>query len=409
MRTEYASLIRRMWSFSKALDLALVDEEIEKGFKGALGQRHGERVAYIALCLGIALKLPKEELVQVMVAGLLHDIGAVGGFRKFHGDSRLIREHCILGSEIVRPFPDGDILASAILYHHEAPDINHSALKKDPEEVPFFSRILGFADRIDVHMGRKTLTRAEKDNLIQWVKEHEGSLFFSEIVPAFIQIAQQEAFWLDLEQTNLMQIAFGRLGVDDVLTVPSPLGYQFTNMLAYTFADLIDQKSAFTARHSQSVSETVEKLARALGWDEKAVSEIRLAGLLHDLGKLSIPRWILDKPGHLNPDEIEVIRTHTYYTYRLLNEAGFPLQVVHWAAYHHERLDGKGYPFALKADGLDMGSRLMTIADMFAALTEERPYRKALSEGVALDILDKGSGTQVDPELMKVAWKALGK
>lgn len=407
MRPEYASLIRRMWSFSKALDLALVDEEIEKGFQGALGHRHGERVAYIALSLGIKLKLPENDLIHIMMAGLMHDVGAVGGFRKYHGDSRLIREHCILGSEIVTLFPDGEILSPAVQFHHETPDINYSALKKDPNEVPLFSKILGLADRVDVHMSRGILKRSERDSLIRWVKDHEGSLFFPEIIPAFLELAQQEAFWLDLEQPNLMHIAFMMLGVNDALPVKKTISYQLTYMMAHTFADLIDQKSAFTARHSQSVSETVEKLALAVGWDDQAVSDIRIAGLLHDLGKLSIPRRILDKPGHLDPEEIEIIRTHTYYTYRLLDEAGFPEHVVHWAAYHHERLDGTGYPFALTSADLDTGARLMTIADIFAALTEERPYRKALSKEEALSILDKGIGTQVDAELMKVAWKAL--
>lgn len=407
MSPEYVSLIRRMWSFSKALDLALVDEEIGKGFSAHIGQRHGERVAYIALSLGKKLKLPEGELIDVMVAGLLHDIGAVGGFRKFHGDSRLIREHCVLGSEIVAAFPHGDILAPAVRYHHEAPDINHSALKKDPNEVPFFAKILGLADRVDVALSRKIMTKAEKERVIRWVEEHEGRMFFPEVVPAFLELAHQESFWLDLEQPHLMHIAFQTLGVGFNMLVQANLESQYMPILTTTFADLIDQKSAFTARHSQSVSETVERLAKAVGWDEKAVEEIRVAGLLHDLGKLSVPRRILDKPGQLDSDEVEVIRTHTYYTYQLLHEAGFPMQVVHWAAYHHERLDGTGYPFALKKDELDMGSRLMTIADIFAALTEERPYRKALSEGVALGILEKGCGTQVDPELMKVAWKAL--
>lgn len=407
MTPEYAFLLRRMWSFSKALDLALVDEEIEKGFQTPIGHRHGERVAYIALSLGKKLNLPEEDLIHVTMAGLVHDIGAVGGFRKFHGDSRLIREHCILGSEIVTLFPDGEHLVPAVLYHHEAPDLIYSALKKDPDKVPFLSKILGLADRIDVHLTRKIVTKAEKDNIIHWVSEHAGSLFFPEVVPAFLALAQQEAFWLDLEQANLMQIACEMLGVNAVLPLRSNLGSQYTQVLAVTFANLIDQKSSFTARHSQSVSETVQRLAAALGWDENAVAEIRVAGLLHDLGKLSIPRRILDKPGKLDPDEIEQIRMHTYYTYRLLDEAGFPLHVVHWAAYHHERLDGKGYPFALSAADVDTGSRLMTIADIFAALTEERPYRKALSEEVALDILSKGCGTQVDEELMKVAWKTL--
>ena len=402
-----ASSIRRMWSFSKALDLALVDEEIEKGLQQPFGHQHGERVAYIALALGKGLGFPKEELTSLMIAGLLHDIGAVGGFRQYHGDYRLMREHCLVGSAIVRRFPDGENLSRVIQYHHETPDLSHSALRTDPEEVPLMSRILALADKIDVHLSRHTMNRAEKENLIQWVKEHEGKLFFPEVIPPLLELARKEAFWIDLEQPDLMQIAFVLLGEPEYPPVPTVWDQQVTQDLAGIFADLIDQKSAFTARHSRAVADTAEKLARTFGWEEKRLNDIRVAGLLHDLGKLSIPKRILDKPGQLDVEEVDVIRTHTYYTYRLLREAGFPQHVVNWAAYHHERLDGTGYPFALKAAALDTGARLMTIADIYAALTEDRPYRKALTPGEALAILEKGVGKQVDPELIIVARKAL--
>jgi len=104
---EDAFYIRRMWSFSRALDLGLVDEEIERGLQLALGQRHGERVAYIAMRLGRWLGLDKKELVQVTIAGLLHDIGALGCFREYHGDPRILEKHC-LGSASGRAFPVGE-------------------------------------------------------------------------------------------------------------------------------------------------------------------------------------------------------------------------------------------------------------------------------------------------------------
>jgi putative nucleotidyltransferase with HDIG domain len=396
-----------MWNFSKALDLALVDEEIEKGFQASLGQRHGERVGYIALNIGRGLGLSQKELVQLLVAGLLHDIGAVGGFRLYHGDPRLIREHCLLGASIVKRFPDGEILSEAIRFHHEAPNPAHSIFGAEETGIPLMAKILSMADRVDVRMSRRLMNHSEREGLLNWVKEQEGNSFYPEVIPAFLEVANQEAFWLDLVERDLLQISLALLF--DQWYVPNSQGLdnQFIQELALTFADLIDQKSAFTAKHSQSVADIAERLARGLGWEEKEVNEIRIAGLLHDLGKLSVPEKILDKPGKLEPDEVEFIRTHTYYTYHLLAGAGFPLHVVRWAAYHHERLDGRGYPFGIKADGLDIGSRLMTIADIYTALTEERPYRKALTHDKTMEIISKGSGTQVDPELVELARRVL--
>ena len=98
-----------MWSFSRALDLALVDNEVEKGLQVALGQRHGERVAYIAMRLGRCLGFSKKDLVNVTVAGLLHDIGILGCFREYHGDLRIMKKHCIEGAIAVRAISFGGI------------------------------------------------------------------------------------------------------------------------------------------------------------------------------------------------------------------------------------------------------------------------------------------------------------
>lgn len=403
-----ALYIRRMWNFSKALDLALVDEEIEKGFNIPIGQRHGERVGYIALSIGRSLGLNEKELIQVMIAGLMHDIGAVGGFHQFHGDHALVKEHCLVGANIIQRFPDGDVLSEAIRYHHESPNPEHSALGAEEKDVTLMAKIISIADKVDVNLCRKVMNHSERERLIHWVKAQEGNQLYPEVVPAFLEVTSREAFWLDLEQADLLQASLALLFNTWDLPTSQTMDYGFIRKLAITFADLIDQKSDFTARHSRSVANNAECLALELGWEEKEVEEIRLAGLLHDLGKLSVPKKVLDKPGQLDSDEIEIIQTHTYYTYHLLAGAGFPLHVARWAAYHHERLDGKGYPFGIKAEGLDTGSRLMTIADMFSALTEDRPYRKALTSSEAIDIIARGAGTAVDSELVEVARRALG-
>lgn len=404
---EDAFYIRRMWSFSRALDLGLVDEEIERGLQLALGQRHGERVAYIAMRLGRWLGLDKKELVQVTIAGLLHDIGALGCFREYHGDPRILEKHCLEGALAVERFPSGKILASAIKYHHETPDPLHAALRVPAEEVPLMARILSLADKIDLRLLRRLNSRQERDEILRWVKEKCGILFYPEVAAAFEQVAYKEAFWLDIEQPDLLQIALGLLCGKWHLPAMRELEAGFTDDLAATFADLIDQKSQFTARHSWSVAETVERLAKGRGWSQDRLHEIRIAGLLHDLGKLSIPKKILDKPGPLEPGEVDIIRTHTYYTHRLLTEAGFPTRMAEWAAHHHERLDGKGYPFALAEKDLDEGARLMAIADIFTALTEDRPYRLAMSSGEALALIQRGAGTMVDSDLVDLAKRVL--
>lgn len=406
--TEDAFYIRRMWSFSRALDLGLVDDEIESGLQVALGQRHGERVAYIAMRVGRSLNLSKESLVHVAVAGLLHDIGALGCFRDYNGDPRIMQEHCLVGAAMVARFPSGEILAPAIKYHHETPNPEFSALRVPYEEVPIIARILSLADQIDLRLKRRLSNRREREEILEWVSLETGSFFYPEVAAAFGDVAQKEAFWIDIEQADLLQISLGLLFGQWQLPSMRELELGFTDDLADTFADLIDQKSKFTARHSRSVADNVAKLARALGWEKDRIREIYVAGLLHDLGKLAIPKKILDKPGALDSDEIEVIRTHSYYTHRLLTEAGFPTRMVEWASHHHERLDGKGYPFALAEKDIDEGTRLMAIADIFAALTEDRPYRLAMSSDEALNLIGRGAGTMVDGRLVELAREVLG-
>jgi len=116
---------------------------------------------------------------------------------------------------------------------------------------------------------------------------------------------------------------------------------------------------------------------------------MRVAGLLHDLGKLSIDGTLLDKPGHLTWEEMNIFRQHPYYTYRILREAGDLDPLPAWAAYHHERLDGSGYPFRLDNASLDQGARIIAASDVFVALCEDRPYRPGLPRGEIARLLEE--------------------
>ena len=112
-----------------------------------------------------------------------------------------------------------------------------------------------------------------------------------------------------------------------------------------------------------------------------------IAGYLHDLGKLAVSNEILEKPGKLSEDEFNVIRSHTYYTYHLLESIPAFKMINEWASYHHEKLDGTGYPFHIAGDKLSLGSRVMAVSDVFTAITEDRPYRKRMDDESAKQVL----------------------
>ena len=138
--------------------------------------------------------------------------------------------------------------------------------------------------------------------------------------------------------------------------------------------------SPFTYRHSNGVSLVGRFLAESMGFSHEEVELIQVAGLLHDLGKLAIPEAIIEKRGPLTKAEMNLMKQHTYYTYWLLKPITLPFPIPEWAAFHHERLDGQGYPFHKSATDLDTSARLLAVADIYTALREERPYRSSLSE-----------------------------
>ncbi|MCB7129288.1 MAG: HD domain-containing protein, partial [Candidatus Brocadiales bacterium] len=139
------------------------------------------------------------------------------------------------------------------------------------------------------------------------------------------------------------------------------------------------------------------------GFSETEVLMMSLAGLLHDVGKLSIPDEILEKPGKLTEQEFDIIKQHTFYTFHILNNIkGFD-EMSKWAAYHHERLDGTGYPFRIPGSDMSVGSRVMAVSDVFTALSEDRPYRKHLKKDKVIDILDKQvTGGALDGKIVNI-------
>ncbi|HTE17139.1 MAG TPA: HD domain-containing phosphohydrolase, partial [Armatimonadota bacterium] len=149
------------------------------------------------------------------------------------------------------------------------------------------------------------------------------------------------------------------------------------------------------------VREYALALARKLGVAADELQAIGIASLLHDIGKIGIPERILCKPGKLTPEEFEIIKSHVEIGVVILEQVRFPWPVVPIVWTHHERWDGLGYPAGLKTEAIPMGGRIISLVDVFDALTSDRPYRQAIPRDKALEILRSSSGTQFDPKVVE--------
>ena len=177
--------------------------------------------------------------------------------------------------------------------------------------------------------------------------------------------------------------------------------------------DIFDTKMLYTAlgvqlhdnyleKHSNNVSDYCLKLGVALGLKGKILKELELAGMLHDIGKTYIPREIINKKGKLNDQEWKIIKTHSRMSYDILSSVTEYSDLAKYALYHHERIDGKGYPEGLKGEEIPYASRIIAVVDAYEAMTEDRPYRKALIQEEAIQELIKFSNTQFDKQIVDI-------
>jgi diguanylate cyclase (GGDEF)-like protein len=177
---------------------------------------------------------------------------------------------------------------------------------------------------------------------------------------------------------------------------------QLRGQAVYAIINTLHEKNKREESHSRRVSELCEKLAKAYGMGTMAAAEMRLVGLLHDIGKIAIHESILNKEGKLTSDEWKEMQRHSEIGYRILNSVEDMASLAHYALAHHERFDGKGYPKGLLAEAIPLQARIITIADSYDAMTANRSYRQAVSTDEAAREIKRCAGTQFDPELAKI-------
>lgn len=372
-----------LMSISFALDFIEMD---------ILGVRsnHSKRTAYISLMLGEKLGFSKEQLHDITALGILHDNGVSA--RSLHNkfidgnlegirSLEIIKEHCIIGEENAIQYPFLTDVKDVIKYHHENYN-GTSFFNLKGNEIPLMSQIIHLADIIDVTFDLENNNFQMQKEILKFVKKEKNKMFSPKIVDPFCDVAKSKDFWRNL----------GSHSIDMALKKNIPqcsmnLTFQEIRKITGVLSKIIDSKSRYTEKHSRELSNKASIMADfyKMNIDEKF--KLLIAADLHDIGKLAVPNAILDSTNKLSKEEFEIIKKHPYYTRLALQEIKGFEDITEWAANHHEKLNGQGYPFGKTAKDLDFNSRLMACLDIYQALTEERPYRIALNHGEAMNIL----------------------
>lgn len=216
-----------------------------------------------------------------------------------------------------------------------------------------------------------------------------------------------------MADANLYQAKLSKAGIETTSDMRRSRGQLRTSGGSFEFLEglvaAVDNKDAYTRRHSEDVTEFALWIAEELGFAHNDLHTIRIGGLLHDVGKIGVPDGILRKPGSLSKEEFEVVKRHPVLGAHIVSGIPDMGPIVDIVRSHHERWDGKGYPDQLRGEDIPLLGRLMAVADAFSAMTTTRPYRLAMSWDVALHEIEAGSGIQFDPQMAQAFLQAAAK
>jgi len=309
-------------------------------------------------------------------------IARIGVTQHWYNEA-MIGLRCDRGASILGKLGMGEAAAQAVLSLEEHWDGSGYPDNAKREEIPLLARICAVAQHLDVFSSRRGVDKA-----IETLEQHSGTWFDPQFVGVAVSLHRRGALWanclssdshddtrravLDLDEGSKHQLEGDRI-----------------DHICEAFADVVDAKSNFTFRHSMGVAEAAFGIATALHLSADRVQLVRRTALLHDIGKLSVSNSILDKNGTLNDEEWRSVRLHPGISRSILERVGPFREMAVIAGEHHEKLDGSGYPKRLMSPDLSLESRIIAVADAYAALSEDRPYRAALDFDEIVSIMTK--------------------
>ncbi|WP_426086677.1 HD-GYP domain-containing protein [Janthinobacterium sp. PSPC1-1] len=318
-----------------------------------------------------------------------------------HIAQELIATRCQRGADIARLLRFPESVAQGIYSLDEHYNGQGKPDKLAGQAIPLFSRIALLAQVIDVFHTADGARAAQAE-----VRQRAGSWFDPQLVLAFERVAQSSAFWSMLRSQDLTAAVAALEPANRCV----PVDEDYLDDIAAAFGQVVDSKSPYTSGHSARVALYADMIAETLGVTPERRRWLKRGALLHDVGKLGVSNSVLDKAGKLDADEWLAVQQHAHYTQTILSRIDAFAELAVVAAAHHERLDGKGYPRGLTADDISLETRIITTADIFDAITADRPYRGPIPIPKALEIMAETVGTAIDAQCfaaLKVALAGL--
>ena len=321
--------------------------------------------------------------------GLVDRLKALGGILT-HGDAiaqELTQTRCTRGADIARQLRFPEAVAQGV---HALDEHWNGQGRPDQlagSAIPINARIALLAQVIDVHH-----VSSGQATALAEVQARRGNWFDPELVDAFNAVAQDPGFWQMLNSAQLEPAVYALEPGGHEVT----LDEVYLDDITEAFGQVVDAKSPYTAGHSARVGLYSALLGEHMGVPEPRRRWLKRGALLHDVGKLGVSNCILDKPGKLDAAEWQAVQRHASYTEAILSRVRIFDELARVSAAHHERLDGQGYPRGLAAADIALETRIITTADIFDAITAERPYRGAVPVDQTLAIMADTVGSAID-------------
>jgi HD-GYP domain-containing protein (c-di-GMP phosphodiesterase class II) len=355
-------------------------------------ENHHEQTSYMAYQLSKALGLDDEAVMANVEIALLHDIGSVTTgnkpISKIDTGTGLLEQFSIMA--MVPEFHDATQIIQGV--HKGAGQAVKLGIKNPDQKA-----IVQMSDYISTIFSSEEETSV-LNRVPKISKIIHGMKFSHKLFEAFDQLTKKESVWLDMENVTVINNVYNNwnesLSLDDA------------QKMTFLLSTLVDYRSPFTRMPLAGVAATAKTLASLYGMSEDECIMMDIAGNLHDIGKILVPRKILEKNGKLTDEEFNKIKEHPYYTRMVIGDAKGYDQIINWAADHHEKLNGTGYPFHKSGDELVIHQRIMAVADIFSAITEDRPYCPGMNKEQALAVLhDNVASGGIDGEIVDLLEK----
>lgn len=369
--------------------------------------RHSFAVAFLSQRL--ARELVPAKVRELFLSGLVHDIGTFDiSYDTVHKADlyteifdKDVLSHPLISGQIISSISSLSKLADIVIAHHERFDGNGYPLRRSNNEICLEAQVIRIADSLSAKFNHSKILRLPE--ALNYLDEQSGK----EFNPSFLKGAKSALDDKALEIVNSFDLLKETIEktINGFKIFAIRRGRQSIEEILFFFGQLLDIKHSYSESHCIRVSNYAVLIALGLGLEAKDIDKMRIAGLVHDLGKLGIPKNILDKPARLTEEEFKIVKGHPDSAVKIIKKITSLKSILHIVRSDQEHWDGSGYPQGLRGEQIPLLARIMLVADAFDAMTSDRAYRKAMPLSEALVELERCKGTDFDPRVIEVATK----